>query len=51
MYKNNVISVTVPNVTGVPNVTSAQMYRKCPKIILVCRKCTIMLLGVLIGVV
>ena len=34
MCKNNVISVTVPNVTGVPNVTSSQMYRKCPKIIL-----------------
>ena len=40
MHQNNVISVAVPNVTGVPNVTSAQMYRKCPKIILVCRKCT-----------
>jgi len=51
MCKNNVISVTVPNVTGVPNVTSSQMCRKCPKIILVCQKCTKKLLGVLIGVV
>ena len=51
VYKNNVISFNVPNVTGVPNVTSAQMYRKCPKIILVCRKCTKKPLGVLIGVV
>jgi len=49
--KNNVISVTVPDVTGVPNVTSSQMYRKCPKIILVCQKCTKKLLGVLINVV
>ena len=51
MCKKNVISVTVPNVTGVPNVTSSQMYRKCPKIILVCQKCTKKLLGVLINVV
>ena len=50
--KNNVTSVTVPNVTGVKNVTPARhTYRKWPKIILVCQKCAKKLLGVPIGVV
>jgi len=50
--KNNVTSVTVPNVTGVKNVTPARhTYRKWPKIILVCQKCAKKLLGVLTGVV
>jgi len=37
-------------VTAAP-VGPYQMYRKCPKIILVCQKCTKKLLGVLINVV
>jgi len=49
--KNNVTRVTVPNVTGVPNVTSTQTYRKWPKIILVCQECAKKLLGVPNGVV